>query len=251
MSDSRSAQFHLPEYTWEFGSDLSLVSADPSHKPVVIRTDPAWPPVYVYSSLASVPVSGVSPDETSPDLIEGAWREARQRLVGATGKALKDHRALYAGRLLEATEANSRRSVVDLLSELSAEHGVAWSDIAAMLGISVPALRKWRKTTSGTTPENHRKLAALAGFFALLADAVAAPANWMSMPLVPGYNVTPADVYSDSHATALLDLAAGNAGANAPAVLDSIDAGWRDKWLSRYEVFRDDDGELSMRPREA
>ncbi|CCQ16882.1 putative uncharacterized protein [Rhodococcus sp. AW25M09] len=186
--------------------------------------------------------------QTSPELLEAQWRERRQHSTGAARKDARDHLAHYAKRIAEASDRNSTRAVTDMLSELS-DHGVAWSDLAATLGISVPALRKWRKNTNGTTPENHRRLAQLTAFYARLAELVASPARWMSMPLVDGYNVTPADVYSPDNGARLLDLAAGNVGTTAEGVLDAIMADWRDKWRSEYEVFEAADGELSMRPR--
>jgi transcriptional regulator with XRE-family HTH domain len=148
-----------------------------------------------------------------------------------------------------AADRNTRRPVNDLLTELSEARGVTWSDIAAALGISVPTLRKWRKSVSGTTPENHRALAELTAFFSVLAQAVDSPARWMSMPLVSGFNVTPFDVYSTDHAARFLDLAAGNVGVTAEGVLDAVAPDWRDRWKSEHEVFEAVDGELSMRPR--
>lgn len=188
--------------------------------------------------------------QTSPELLEAGWRERRQHTVGAARKAASDHLAHYALQLRELSEQNTRRAVADMLAELSETYGVAWSDVAASLGISVPALRKWRKNTSGTTPENHRRLARLTAFYALLAPMVASPARWMAMPLVDGFNVTPSDVYSPDHAERLLDLAAGNVGTTPEGVLDSIEPGWREKWRSEYEVFEAADGGLSMRPRQ-
>lgn len=188
--------------------------------------------------------------QTSPELIEAEWRGKRQRSAGAAHKDARDHLAHYAQCLSEIADRNSRRAVTELLTEMSEVHGVTWSDIAAALGISVPALRKWRKNTSGTTPENHRKLAQLTAFYSVLGELVASPARWMSMPLVDGFNVTPADVYSPEYAERLLDLAAGNVGTTAKGVLDTIADGWRDEWRSEYEVFEAADGELSMRPRQ-
>lgn len=92
-------------------------------------------------------------DETSPTLIDAGWRQIRQRLVGATRNAVRSHRLEYAARLAAATDQNVRRPVLSLLSELADRYGVAWSDIASMLRVSVPALRKWRKTGGGTSPE--------------------------------------------------------------------------------------------------
>lgn len=209
------------------------------------------PDEYVSLALSSFPAALLmTSTETSPESIDAGWRQARQLVEGARTRVGQDHRAVYSGRLASATERLSRASVLDLLSELSETHGVAWADIASMLEISVPALRKWRKAGGGTSPENHRNLAALTAFFSLLAGILSAPAKWMSMPLVDGYNVRPTDLYTPSSAPVLLDLAAGNAGVTATAVLDSIDPDWRDRWRSRYEVFEAADGELSMRPRQ-
>lgn len=189
--------------------------------------------------------------QTSPELIDADWRERRQHLSGQTRKAATDHVTHYTQWLTDAADRNTRRSVIDLLTELSEVRGVAWSDIAAALGISVPALRKWRKSVSGTTPENHRGLAELTAFFDVLAGMVDSPARWMSMPLVSGFNVTAFDIYSADHAARLLDLAAANAGVTAAGLLDAVAPGWRDRWRSEYEVFEAADGELSMRPRQA
>ncbi|RQO50008.1 hypothetical protein DBV08_05670 [Rhodococcus sp. KBW08] len=202
------------------------------------------------SELASESPEQWRETQTSPELIEASWRERRQHSTGAARKHARDHRALYAQRLSELADRNLTRAVADMLTELSEVHGVTWSDIASALAISVPALRKWRKSTSGTTPENHRKLAQLTAFYALLAEQVGSPARWMSMALVDGYNVTPADVYSPDNAERLLDLAAGNVGTTAEDVLDIVAEGWRDRWRSEYEVFEAADGELSMRPRQ-
>ncbi|MGB2951186.1 MAG: hypothetical protein WBG14_00510 [Rhodococcus sp. (in: high G+C Gram-positive bacteria)] len=204
----------------------------------------------IISELITRNVETWRESQTSPELIEAEWRERRQRSTGAARKDARDHLAHYAERLSEMAERNTRRAVTEMLTELSQVRGVMWSDVAAALGISVPALRKWRKNTSGTTPENHRKLAQLTAFYAVLADLVASPARWMLMPIVDGYNVTPADVYSPEHAERLLDLAAGNVGTTAEGVLDAIAPGWRDQWRSEYEVFEAADGELSMRPRQ-
>ena len=188
--------------------------------------------------------------QTSDLLTEASWRERRHQVVRA-GRALKrDHRAWYSDLLAARAAANRRRSVLDLLRELSERHGVSWSDTAKMLGISVPALRKWRKIASGTTPENHHRLAGLVAFYSVLGEqGVASPARWMAMPLVPGYNVNASDVYGIDAAPALLDLAAGNGGVDAEGLLDEVEPGWRETWKSQYEVFEAEDGQLSMRPR--
>src|ERR1035437_9408290 len=53
-------------------------------------------------------------------------------------------RSFYAVNLDERTDHWQTRSVQSLLSELSENWGVGWSGIARMVGVSVPALRKWR-----------------------------------------------------------------------------------------------------------
>jgi transcriptional regulator with XRE-family HTH domain len=146
-------------------------------------------------------------------------------------------------------DRNLCRSINDLLTELSEVRGITWSDIAAALGISVPTLRKWRKSANSATVENHQALAELTAFFSVLAQVVDSPARWMSMPLVYGFNVVPFDVYSTDHTAKLLDLAAGKVGVTPEGVLDAATPDWREQWRSQYEVFEAVDGVLSMRPR--
>src|SRR5680860_862041 len=39
----------------------------------------------------------------------------------------------------------SKKSVPALLDELASERGMGWSDIAEVIGVSISAVRKWRK----------------------------------------------------------------------------------------------------------
>jgi len=185
--------------------------------------------------------------QTNDEYIEAEWRELRHQNLREARSLRHGHRGLYDSRLGRIRELNRKRAVTDLLNELSERWGVAWSDIAQMLDVSVPALRKWRKSTSGTTPENHHRLAGLAAFFELLAGEFANPPSWVSMPLVPGYNATVRDVYSERSASTLLDHAAGNI--NAESALNEIDPNWRQRYRSEYEVFIAGDGQPSLRPR--
>lgn len=188
-------------------------------------------------------------EQTADQLIDASWRASRHQNVRDGNTLKRGHRDEYRRRLDALAAANRRRPVVDLLAELSEQRGVGWSDIADQLDISVPALRKWRKSSSGTAPENHARLAALVAFYSLLHEVGVASARWMSMPLVTGYTVTAADLYSEPAAPALLDHAADNIGIGPEALLDELDPGWRETRRSEYEVVVAPDGMTSLKPR--
>jgi hypothetical protein len=218
--------------------------------------DRAWgetAPETIVSGSVSRAFQGLFDSQTSEQLIEANWRERRFEHARNGSTLVRDHRAAYVERWEAAAVANRRRSVLDLLSALAEAHGVAWSDIAGLLGVSVPALRKWRKSSSGTTPDNHLRLARLVAFFDILNEFVATGAQWMSMPLVDGYNICAADLYDDTpqRTAAILDYAAGNAGTAPEGLLDEVVPGWREIWRSEYESFVAEDGVRSLRPRPA
>lgn len=145
----------------------------------------------------------------------------------------------------------AKKGVPSLLQELALERGMAWADIARMVGVSVSAVRKWR-TGGVSTPDNRRLLAQLAAFLDLLSEsAVEDPAQWMEMGLAlpSGYSVRPVELYALGHMIALLEIAGQR---RDPAhVLDEIDPGWRDTRRANFEVFMASDGQPALRERSA
>lgn len=144
----------------------------------------------------------------------------------------------------------TKKSVARLLEELTGERGMGWSDIAEALGVSVSAIRKWRKG-GDARPESRSKLARIAAFLDVLEEKglIQDPAGWMEMdlPLEAGYFIRPLDLYLEGHFAALLDLAEQRQ--TVVQVLDHVRPNWRDN-RSDFEVFLDSDGERSIRHRD-
>lgn len=140
-----------------------------------------------------------------------------------------------------------------LLNEL-AEFGFAWRDIARMIGVSVPAIQKWRRG-EGLTGDNARKLARLVAGCEIIQKfnpVITDVAMWFEVPIVDDAPVTPIDLW----ATGNLQLAFEHArvdlssGVDPHVTMDSFDSNWREAYRSDFETFRAEDGELSIRHRE-
>jgi transcriptional regulator with XRE-family HTH domain len=152
--------------------------------------------------------------------------------------------------MADCTREKAAKSVAELLEELTAERGMGWSDIAEVLGVSISAIRKWRKG-GDASPASRVKLARYAALLDVLEEKapIADPAGWMelNLPLTPGYFIRPLDLYLDGHQDALMDLAERRLD-DAAQVLDAVRPGWRDA-RSDFEVFLDVDGQRSVRRR--
>lgn len=165
--------------------------------------------------------------------------EVRERQGEARERYIADH-----------TREKAAKSIVELLEELTEGRGMGWSDIAEVLGVSISAIRKWRKG-GDASPESRIKLAQFAGLLDVLEEKapIADPAGWMELdlPLAAGFFIRPLDLYLEGHIDALIDLAERRL--EAPQVLDRVRPNWRDA-RSDFEVFLDVDGERSVRRRE-
>jgi len=140
-----------------------------------------------------------------------------------------------------------------LLGEL-ADLGFAWRDIARMVGVSVPAIQKWRRG-DGLTGENARKLARLVAgcriiqkFNPLITDV----ALWFEVPIVDEAPVTPIDLWATGNQQLVFEHARVDASSKVDpiATMDSFDPSWRETYRSDFETFRAGDDELSIRMRE-
>jgi hypothetical protein len=128
-----------------------------------------------------------------------------------------------------------------MLEEL-ADMGFGWRDIARMVGVSVPSLRKWR---SGDMPtgENRRSIAQLLAFVQIIRDdhLVFGPATWMEVPITTDAPLTGIDLYSGGHLDAVFDLATHNC--TPGQALDAAVPDWRERFRSDWEVELGDDGQ--------
>ncbi len=144
-----------------------------------------------------------------------------------------------------ATEM-ARRPVSDLLASVS-EAGFSWVGVARLLGVSVPAIRKWRQGEAVSGP-NRGKLAQLVAFVEIVAKdhLVDDVASWMEVPLA-GSRATGLDVYAAGSVNELVQYAASHMTTVELLSCAGLDADDSDQ---RFEVFSAPDGEPAIRPRE-
>jgi transcriptional regulator with XRE-family HTH domain len=172
------------------------------------------------------------------------YQRSRDRIVSDESRGLHQNGVLDEWTL-RSTE-RGRSSVVSLLAEL-ADLGFAWRDIARMVGVSVPAVQKWRRGDAASG-ENRARLARLVAACDLVTEhaAVADVASWFEMPLSPDAPVTPMDLWSDARHDLVFECALDR---QAPsALLDQWDPDWRERFHSDYEVAVADDGRRYLRP---
>lgn len=151
--------------------------------------------------------------------------------------------------LNERTFEKGKQSVDRLLEELTVERGMGWSDIAELAGVSVSAIRKWRKGGDASA-DSRTRLARIAALLDVLEEKglVQDPAMWLEMdlPLAAGFYIRPLDLFLDGRVLALLDLAEQRR--PMTQILDDVRPDWRSE-RSEFEVFTDTDHQRSMRVR--
>jgi|ERR1039458_6431919 hypothetical protein len=129
-----------------------------------------------------------------------------------------------------------------------ADLGFAWRDIARLIGVSVPAVQKWRQG-SAAKGESRTSAAAIVAACEMISEhyLVQDVASWFESPVLFGYPVTPLDIYSARIVDKVFLLASGNA--DPESVLASFDPNWRENYRNEFVVVQTDDG-LSLRPRD-
>lgn len=156
------------------------------------------------------------------------------------------HQAFDVQLNTRAREA-AKRPAVELLEQLAAQ-GFAWRDIARLVRVSVPAVRRWRQEES-PTGEHLGRIARLVAFVDMLRGdhLVVDPVGWLEVPLVLGIPVTAVDLLVDERYEDVFDLAALHR--TAEEILDIRQPDWRDRYRSDFEVFQAADGEPGIRLR--
>jgi hypothetical protein len=141
-----------------------------------------------------------------------------------------------------------RQDMSTLLAQL-ADLGFAWRDIARLIGVSVPAVQKWRRGKAATGQSRFNAAAVLAAC-ALIADhyLVKEIASWFEVPVVFGCPITAIDLYAAKKPQLVFRLATGNA--DPEQVLSVFDPDWRETYRSDFEVFESEDGGLAIRAKE-
>lgn len=210
-------------------------------------------------SVPDVLEPGPTPTQTSAVT---ATDKARQRselsggirtLATAVSEALTEmHQGDYMveHRVLTSELAGAGGQV--LLNEL-ADLGFAWRDIAKMVGVSVPAIQKWRRG-EGLTGENARKLARLVAGCEIIQKfnpVITDVAMWFEVPIVDEAPVTPIDLWATGNQQLVFEHARVDVSAKVDPhlTMDSFDPNWRETYRNEFETFRAEDGELSIRAR--
>jgi transcriptional regulator with XRE-family HTH domain len=190
----------------------------------------------------------LAPDSTRALSLRADWLRTEVETLG--GEVQELHGEARERDLTDRTFEKTRKSVSGLLEELAGGRGMGWSDIAEVVGVSISAIRKWRKG-GDASPESRSKLARIAALLDVLEEKglVQDPAAWMEMdlPLDSGYFIRPLDLYLEGHVLALIDLAEQRQ--TVTQVLDQVKPNWRTN-RSDFEVFVDTDGQRSIRLRD-
>lgn len=144
-----------------------------------------------------------------------------------------------------ATAGRAKAGVASMLGDL-ADLGFAWRDIARLVGVSVPAVQKWRKGEKASG-DSRKKLASLLAACDLITShyMVEEIASWFEMPLSSLAPVTPIDLYADDRADLVFEFASGHA--DPEVLLTQFDPDWRERYRSDFEVFEAGDGNRSIR----
>lgn len=148
--------------------------------------------------------------------------------------------------LLAARTQRIKEGGSPLLKEL-AELGFAWRHVARMVGVSVPAVQKWRRGER-MSPESLDKVATLLATCDLVQSSFAVNdvASWFEIPIMPGIPVRPMDLYAAGHTDLILDWVSHHE-IDPERLLTRFQPDWRERYSSDFEVFRADDGELALR----
>jgi len=155
------------------------------------------------------------------------------------------HHQAFAEQLDFKARQLAKRDPGEMLVEL-ADRGFAWRDIARLIGVSVPAVRRWRQGESPTGSHllDIARLTALVEILridCLIADV----ASWMEVPLASSAPLTGIDLAAGGQYEDLLDYAAEYV--TGEEVLDNWQSDWRVRYQSEFEVFEAPDGELGIR----
>lgn len=175
--------------------------------------------------------------------------EQARHLVTEVSTLSNDVRENHAEALIHEwlilTSHRAVSSARDLL-ELLADQGFAWRDIARMLGVSVPAIQKWRKGEKASG-ENRHRLARLAAAQDLIAsqNRIQDIESWFEMPIVEGIPITPIDMWAAGETFLVLEYASGYL--DPDEALTRFDPSWRTAYESPFESFRGEDGQMSLR----
>jgi hypothetical protein len=189
-----------------------------------------------------------NPPETTPSTIVDRADVVYRRVSDLQGETRDVRRRAHLKMLELKTVERARTAPIQALDQL-ADYGFAWRDIARVVGVSVPAITKWRRG-AGVTGENRLRIAKLLALLDMLSERfVDEPASWLEMPITDGVGMTRMDLLERGRYDLVLDLASPHTGdGSAESVLYEIDPNWRDNLVDNtFESFVADDGAISIR----
>lgn len=186
------------------------------------------------------------PTRTSQDELAEETGHLRSRVRYLSEGVADWHHEMLEIQLESRTDEAAKRTVADLLGELAAL-GFSWREIARLVGVTVPAIRKWR-SGEAATGHHRRAVARLLAFVDVLRrdHLVQDVASWLEMPLSTS-TTTGLDVYASGHWDLLLAHAANHI--SSDELLDTVTPPWQQQVDDRFEVFVADDGEQGIRLR--
>ena len=156
----------------------------------------------------------------------------------------ESHAAAIANELNLRVQQQVKESPQVML-EVLGDFGFSWRDVARLLGVTVPAVQKWRSGAK-MTGENRRKLATLVSGIDVAASqyTVRNIGSWFETPLADDVPVTPIDIWASGEYILALRYASGKL--TAEETLDIFEPEWRTKWESEFEAVMADDGHISL-----
>lgn len=191
-----------------------------------------------------VPQQAVPATQTAMELTQDSgWKRGVARLDSQEADGF--HRNSIFEEWNQRTAIRARTAPGTLLEELGAL-GFSWRDVARMIGVSVPAVQKWRRG-AGVTGENRGGLAALAAACDLIGEhyLVEDIASWFEVPILRGTPVTPIDLYASKRSDLVFEAANGHA--SPEDILNLFEPDWREHYRTSFEVFRAADGKPAIR----
>jgi len=155
------------------------------------------------------------------------------------------HKRIHDVEWRTAAAERGKASVGSMLTEL-ADLGFAWRDIARMVGVSVPAVQKWRKGEKASGDSRSRLASLLAACDLIVSHyMVDQIASWFEMPLAATAPVTPITLYAANRADLVFEFASAHG--DPEALLSEFEPDWRERYRSDFEVFQAGDGKQSIR----
>lgn len=163
---------------------------------------------------------------TSTSVIDAHWGDLRHEAKESHAAAVQDHRDHSQSVHDDAYDDLRATSIEAMLNELAEDFGFAWTEIARVMKVSVPALRKWR-LGGGASPEKRELLRHFVSFCRAIEriDPAASPYASMTNRLVPTHTITVLDAFRTESVPHLLELALKRG--DAREILDEIVPGWR------------------------